>query len=429
MMQNLTSLLGMFILMLIAWACSTDRRVINWRVILWGNALMLGFALFVFVVPAGSKVFLIVNDAIVTALDSASVGARFVFGRLALSPGAKGASGEESLGFILAFQAMPTIIFFAALMGALYYVGVMPWCIKKFSALFTRLLRISGAESLSASSNIFVGVEAALTVRPYLMRMTRSELCCILAVGMGTISSNVMAFYVFILQGQYPTIAGHLVSASIISAPASIIMSKLIMPETGSPETMGIDVEPFYERETSLMEAVINGANEGLKLIFGIVALLIAFLGILALLDSGLGWGTGLIGMRLSFADILGYIFYPLTVAIGVPGEDAMAIARLIGERTVATEVKAYQDLAVLMQNHALVSPRSVIIAAYALCGFAHVASLAIFVGGTAALCPERTRDISSVGPRALLAATLACLMTGAVAGTFFTEGSILFTK
>ena len=414
--------------MAFAWAFSTNRKVVNLRVIFWGVGLQLLFALFIFVAPGGANVFLFINDVVVKVLDSASAGTRFLFGRLALPPGATNEFGEESLGFILAFQALPTIIFFASLVAALYYIGVMPRLIRVFSYAFTRLMRISGAESLCASSNIFVGVESAVTIRPYLEKMTRSELCTILTVGMASIASSVMALYVFILQGQYPTIAGHLVSASILSAPAAVVMSKLLMPETESPETLGQDIKPFYEKESSIIEAIIKGANEGMKLVLGIVALLMAFLGIVALIDSLLTGAGGLVGFDfdMSLTGLLGYLFYPFALIIGVPPADAMEVARLLGQRTVMTEVKGYQELAVLIQNGALESPRSAFLSAYALCGFAHVASLAIFVGGIAALVPKRIGDLSALGPRALVAATLACLMTAAVAGTFFSSGSIL---
>ncbi len=434
-MQNLVSFAGIFLLMGVAWLFSANRRVVNWRAICWGTALQLLLALFIFVIPAGSRAFLAVNDAVVSVLDSAQAGTRFVFGRLALPPGARNEAGEESLGFILAFQAMPTIVFFASLMGALYYLGVMPRLIRFFSTVFTKSMRISGAESLSVSSNIFVGVEANMTVLPHLAGMTRSELCTILAAGMATTASNVLALYVFLLHKQFPAIAGHLVSASILSAIAAIVMSKIVLPETGEPLTLGVDVRPHYQRESTVIEAVINGANEGVKMIVGIVALLLAFLGIVALADSLLGAAGGAVngwtGMTIdwSLSGLLGYVGYPFALMIGVPMEDAAAVARLIGERAVLTEVKAYQDLGTLMASGALKDPRSAVLAAYALCGFAHVASLAIFVGGTAALVPARTKDLSAVGLRALLAATLACLMTAAVAGTFFTGGSVLFGR
>ena len=434
-MYNLVSFSGIFILMAFAWALSSNRRVINWRVILWGTALQMAFAFFIFVVPAGSQIFLVINDAVVKVLDSATAGTRFLFGRLALPPGTKNEFGEDSLGFFLSFQALPTIIFFSSLMAALYYLGIMSRLIKVFSKVFTKLMRISGAESLSVSSNIFVGVEANMTVLPYLNGMTRSELCTILAAGMSTTASSVLALYVFLLHDSFPAIAGHLVSASVLSAIAAIVMSKIIMPETERPETLGTNIEPHYQKESSLMEAIINGSNEGVKMVIGIMALLLAFLGIAALADgifSGLGLRlnslTGL-GIDWSLKGLLGYFFYPFTLIIGVPYPDAFEISKLIGERTVLTEVKSYQDLAVLLSKNALKEPRSAVLAAYALCGFAHVASLAIFVGGTAALVPKRTKDLSEVGFRALIAATLACLMTAAMAGTFFTESSILLGK
>jgi CNT family concentrative nucleoside transporter len=427
-MHNLVSFAGIFVLMFIAWALSANRRVVNWRVVLWGVGLQMIFAVFVFVVPAGAKFFLLINGFVVKVLDGAGAGTRFLFGRLALPPGTSNEFGEESLGFILAFQALPTIIFFASLVAALYYLGIMPRLIRLFSFLFTKLMRISGAESLCASSNIFVGVEAAMTVRPYLGRMTRSELCTILTVGMATIASSVLALYVFILQGRFPTIAGHLVSASILSAPAAVVMSKLLMPEAESPETMGVSIKPHYEKESSIIESIIKGANEGMKLVLGIVALLMAFLGIVALIDGAMTGAGGYLGLGFdtSLTGLLAYLFYPFTLVIGVPPADAMEVARLIGERVVVTEVKGYQDLAVLLESGGLQSPRSAFLATYALCGFAHVASLAIFVGGIAALVPERTRDLSALGPRALLAANLACLMTASVAGTFYKTGSIL---
>jgi CNT family concentrative nucleoside transporter len=390
--------------MTLAWTLSTDRRVVNWRVIIWGVIIQLIFALLIFVLPAGAKVFLIINDVVVQVVDVASAGAKFVFGRLAVPPGQTDEWGGESLGFIFAFQALPTVIFFASLMGLLYYMGIMSWLVRLFATVFTKLMRISGAESLCTSSNIFVGIESATTIKPYLERMTRSELCTILTAGMATIASSVLAIYVMILQQQFTTIAGHLVSASFLSAPAAIVMSKLLVPETEKPETLGLAVKPFYEKESSLIEAVINGANAGLKLVGGIIALLIAFLGLVALIDLILtGFGLKLnsymgINVDWSLKALLGYVFYPM-------------------------------DLADLVAQGTLQYPRSAFLATYALCGFAHVASLAIFVGGIAALVPKRTADLSSVGPRALLAATLACLMTAAVAGTFFSGNSILLGK
>ncbi len=431
-MYNLVSFAGIFILMSFAWVLSTDRRVVNWRLIVWGCVLQMLFATFIFIVPAGTSLFMFINTALVKIIDVASEGTKFLFGRLALPPGTTNEWGEESLGFIFAVQVLPQIIFFASLMAVLYYIGFMSWLVRIFAKIFTTLMKVSGAESLCASSNIFVGIESATTVRPYLERMTRSELCTILTAGMATIASTVLAIYILILQKQFPTIAGHLVSASFLSAPAAIIMSKILLPETETPESLGMHIKPYYKKESSLIEAIINGAQAGMKLAVGVVTLLIAFLGLVALVDfvfTGAGAKVNSIaGLAIdwSLKGLLGYVFYPFTLVIGVPPSDAFEISKIIGERTIVTETKAYMDLAVLMEAGTLKDPRSAFLATYALCGFAHVASLAIFVGGIAALVPGRTADLSAVGPRALLAATLACLMTASVAGTFFGGGSIL---
>ncbi len=429
---NLVSFCGIFVLIGLAWLLSRDRRNMNWRVIGWGIGLQLLIAAFIFVVPAGAEVFRIVNDVVVKILDSASAGAKFVFGPLALAPGQTDETGGKSIGFILAFQAFPTIIFFSALIGILYYFGVMPLIIRGFAYVFTRLMRISGAESLVAASNIFVGIESTLTVKPYLAETTSSEMCTILTAGMATVASNVLALYVFSLRPQFPAIAGHLVSASLLSAPAALAMSKIIFPEGENPQTLGVHVRPYYEKEKSLFEAIINAANAGVKMIVGIAALLIAVLGLVALVDlllSGFGAKVNVLfgwEAQWSLKTIVGYIFYPITLVLGVPPSDAQVISRIIGERLIVTEVVAYQDLAMALEKNVLQHPRSAVIATYALCGFAHLASMAIFVGGVCALAPVKAGNMGSVALRALLAATLACLLTACVAGTFFTEGSIL---
>jgi len=227
-MYNLVSFAGIFGFLGLAWLLSTNRRNMNWRLILWGVGLQMLFAVFIFVVPGGTKVFLAVNELVIKLLDTSAEGVKFVFGALALSPKEASDAGQPSMGFILAFQGLPTIIFFSALVAVLYY-----------AYLFARTMKISGAESLVAASNIFVGVESAVTVRPYLEKMTRSELCTVLAAGMATVASNVMVLYVNFLRDSFPTIAGHLVSASILSAPAAVVMSKILLPEGGSPETLG----------------------------------------------------------------------------------------------------------------------------------------------------------------------------------------------
>jgi CNT family concentrative nucleoside transporter len=432
---NWVSCAGIFVLMGIAWLLSEKKRTMNWRVIIIGLAVQMLLALFIFVLPAGSKVFGLVNDIVVRLLDCATAGSRFVFGRLAMPPGTTTEGGEPSLGFFLAFQAFPTIIFFSALMSVLYFVKIMPLVIKWFSAFFARIMNISGAESMVNFANIFAGIESEFTIRPHLATMTRSELFVVLVSGMATVASNVLALYVFSLQSYFPTIAGHLVSASLISAPAALIMAKIMVPETQTPQTLGLTISPHYERESSLFEAIINGSMAGLKAIAGIVALLIAVLGLVSLLDlvmGGLGSKINLIfniHMVWTLKGLLGYVFYPLTLIIGIPFSDAGIISKIIGERLILTEVTSYQDLAAVLAKNLLHDPRSAVITVYALCGFAHVASLAIFIGGTAAIAPTRTKELSQMGFKALVASTLACLMTACIAGTFFTQGSILLGK
>ncbi len=432
---NGVSFLGIFLLSLVAWLFSGQKKVINWKVVVWGLGLQLGFGFFIFMVPAGVKLFLVINDLVVNILNSATAGIKFLFGRLAIPPGAVGEGGEPSLGFILAVQSLPTVVFFAALVGMLYYLKVMPFLIRIFARIFTRLMKVSGAEALCVSSNIFVGVESSVVVRPYLEQMTRSELGTILTAGMATIASSVLSVYVMVLKEGLPTIAGHLVSASLLSAPAALLTSKLIFPEVEKPVTLGLEVQPYYEREDNLIMAIINGANAGLKLLGGIIALLLAFLGLLALLNLFLGWGGGqlncLFGISFDWkiSTILGYVFYPFTLIMGVHPHDALAVAKLLGERVVATELVSYQHLGELIKSGAFVDPRSPVIASYALCGFAHVASLAIFVGGIGALAPTRIKDLSRLGLKALLAATLACLITGAVAGFFASGTTILLGR
>jgi len=409
---NLISLGGIVVLMVIAWAFSTDHRRVNIRVVLVGVALQLALAALVFRAPGSRGAFLWLNDAVLALFEAAKAGQRFLFGSVA---------DPSEVGFILAFQALPLAIFFAALMALLYHWRIMPLIIRGFSWFFSRLMRVSGAESLCAASNIFVGIESATTVRPHLSEMTRSEFCTILTAGMATVASTTLGIYVSMLSETFETIAGHLISASILSAPAAIVMSKLLVPETGQPLTLGKATAFHYEKQPGSMAAIINGAMAGVKLVVGICALLIAFLGLLAVANLILGGVGGWFGAPdLSIQMILGYVFYPLAVVVGVPPSDAVQVGRLLGERFVATEIPAYEALAGHITSGAFDHPRTAVVTAYALCGFAHVASMAIFAGGVSALVPSRSKDIAAVAPRALLAATLACLMTGAVAGVFY---------
>ena len=428
MHYNIISFLGMIFLMFIAWAMSFNRKVINWRLIIWGIFIQLAFAIFIFKVPAGTKFFLALNNIVIKVLDSSAEGARFVFGRLALPPGTTNTAGETSLGFILAFQAFPTIIFFSAVTAILYFIRIIPVMIKWFAFLFTKLMKISGVESLCAISNVFFGIESVFTIKPHLKDLTKSELATILTVGMSTVASNVLALYVFSLRGQFPNIAGHLISASFLSAPAALIMSKLMFPETESPKTLGVKVTPHYEKEENIFMAVINGANAGLKFIVGIVALLIAVVSLVYLFDSFLKWGGHLLGFEheVTLKSLMGYLFYPITFMLGVPIEEVGAASQIIGEKMILTEVVAYNDLAKAVQEGVITSPRTIIITSYALCGFTHLASMAIFVGGIAALIPERTKHLTKMSFKCLIAATLACLLTACIAGLFASNTTII---
>jgi CNT family concentrative nucleoside transporter len=427
---NLVSFCGLFVLMFLAWLFSENRRLLNVRCIFWGVGLQLALAFLVFYAPYSTRIFLWLNGLVVKVLSSATAGQKFLFGPLATAPGETGPGGQASVGFILAIQGLPVIIFFAALMGLLYYCGIMQRIIRVFAWLFTTLMRISGAESLCAASNIFVGIESTTAVRPYLAKMTRSEFCTILTAGMATVASSTLGLYVLFLKDVFPTIAGHLISASILSAPAAIVMSKILVPEDSQPATLGHDIELQYERDSGAIESIINGAMAGVKLVVGICALLIAFLGMLAIVDLLLGWlgtATGIIDtgkVQSPLSALMGYAMAPMAIVIGIPPADAVSAGSMLGQRLIATEIPAYIALADALKDGSLTHPRSAVIVAYALCGFAHIASLAIFVGGVSALVPQRRRDLAGVAVRALLAATLACLMVGAVAGTFYHAGS-----
>ncbi len=419
--ERLISLSGLFVLMFLAWLVSRERKYVNTRLILAGLAIQCAFAFLVFRLPAGVAIFSWLNDAVLQVLSFAKEGLYFLFGPLAVSPGETGPMGETSPGFILAFQVLPSIVFFSSLIGLLYYLQIIPAVVRLFAAVFARLMRISGAEALCASSNIFVGVESAVTIRPFIREMTASELCTVLTAGMATIASTVLALYVGFLHREFPAIAGHLISASVLSAPAAVIMSKLVVPEKDTPKTLGVHVQVEKDqRSSSWMESIIHGANDGVRLCVGIVTLLLAFLGLLSMCNGLLGFlGSKVFGCELSLQLILKHLYYPLAVVMGIPLQDAGRVAGLLGERTIVTEVVAYQHLDQLIRQGVITDTRTITITSYALCGFAHVASLAIFVGGFSALAPERAKDLARAGFRALYAATLACLMTGCIAGLF----------
>ena len=417
MIHHAVSLAGFMIFAGIAWLLSGNRRKIAWRTIAWGAALQLLIGLIIFRLPGSQRILLWVNDAVLVLLNASKSGSVFLFGPLAASPGESG-----SVGFILVFQVLPVVIFFASFTAMLYHLRVLQIFVRLFARLFHRTMKISGAESLSSAANIFVGIESALVVRPYLDQMTRSELLLVLTTGMATVASSTLGVYVAFLTGVFPQIAGHLVSASVLAIPACAVVSKLLIPETEMPVTLAaVPPEDESTRSKNLISAIIEGAMDGLKLAAGVSVLLIAILGIVALLDKLLAVASGWMGMSepLSLVRILSWCFYPFAYLLGVQSSDVPIAARLLGERVILTEVFSYNHLAQLISGGQISDPRTVVILSYALCGFAHVAAMAIFVGGTAALAPSRRDDLASLGLRALLAATLATLMTGCVAGIF----------
>lgn len=421
---NLGSLCGCVVLAFAAWTAGGFKRPVPWRTVRGSAVLLAVLGASVFWLPPTRALLLGVNDLVIAILDAGTAGTRFVFGPLSLSPGEVSPSGDRSIGFVFAAQVLPAVIFFSALMAGLYHLRVMQPVVRLFARLFHRTMGLSGAEALAGSANIFVGVESALVVRPYLEGMTRSELMNVITCGMATTASTTLAIYIMFLRNSFPLIAGHLISASVIAIPAAVLTSKLVFPEREVPATLG-KVPPIDEsgREANLMSALAAGAWDGLKLAAGIATLLIAILGFVAILDLALvkltsPWAPAL-GGPVSIGRTLGWLFAPPAWLLGLERADLGSAARMLGERAVLTEVVAYQRLGALAASRAI-SPRSLVVLSYALCGFAHVASIGIFVGGTAALAPTRRGDLAAVGFKALVAATLATLMTGAIAGVFY---------
>lgn len=425
-MLHLVSVVGFFVFAGLAWLLSSNRRQIAWRTVACGLGLQLVIGLLVFRLPYSQQLFLWLNDGVLALLNVTKSGSSFLFGALAAAPGEQG-----SVGFILAFQVLPVAIFFSAFTAALYHLRVLQLIVQLFARLFHRTMRISGAESLCGAANIFVGVESALVIRPYLDRLTRSELLTILTCGMGTVASSTLGIYVAFLSGLFPNIAGHLLSASTMAIPAAAVITKLLLPETETPETLtAVPTDDPDSRPRNLMSAIIEGSMDGLKLAAGISALLIAILGLVALVDKILALPGAWFGLQqpLSLARILGWAFYPFAALLGIAPADISEAARLLGERVILTEVVSYQHLAEMASSGQLTDPRTIVVLSYAMCGFAHVASVAIFVGGISALAPKRRDDLAGLGWRALLAATLATLMTGCVAG-MFSDGQGIILK
>ena len=433
--ERAISVLGMAFLVFLAWLMSVDRSRFPTRIVLWGAALQLVFALLILRTAPGERFFALVNDAFIQLLGYTQDGARFIFGNLVdnnipvgIPVGEPAATAPldpasppryAAAGSYFAFTVLPTIIFFSSLMTVLYYLKVMQFVVKGVAWVMQRTLGTSGAETLSASGNIFVGqTEAPLMIKPFVERMTMSELHCVMTAGFATVAGGVMAAYVGMLVAYFPDIAGHLLAASVMSAPAAILISKVMYPEDGEPETKGTLKADIPSPDVNVIGAAARGAGEGLTLALNVGAMLLAFIALIALANGLIGWVGGLFGAgNLSLELILGWILAPLAWLMGVPWKDAVSIGSLLGVKTVVNEFVAYLQLASSLQQGAPLDPRSVVIATYALCGFANFSSIAIQIGGIGGIAPNRRTDLSRIGLRAMIAGTLAAFMTATVAG------------
>jgi CNT family concentrative nucleoside transporter len=433
--ERLLSVFGTGLLVLLGWLLSENRRRVDWRIVAWGIGLQFVFALLVLKTGPGRVFFEVVNDAFVRLLGFTQEGARFLFGNLVESNVPVGTpageppqsapippasvTGWANVGAFFAFSVLPTIIFFSSLMTLLYYVGVLQPVVRFFARVMQRTMRTSGAETLAASANIFVGqTEAPLMVKPYVRTMTRSELMCLMAAGFANTAGGVMAAYVALLSPHFPGIAGHLLAASIMSAPAAIAFSKLMLPETEEPVTRGTVRVEVESPDVNALDATTRGASEGLALAFNVGAMLLAFIALIAFGNAILGWAGGLVGLEgLTLQRLLGWALAPLAFAMGVPWADAAEVGSLLGIKTAVNEFVAYLQLAGDLEAGTGLSPRSIVIATYALSGFANFSSIAIQIGGIGGIAPERRHDLSRLGLRAMIAGSFASFQTATIAG------------
>ena len=408
--SRLQPIAGMAVILSLAYAMSSARRAIDYRTVAWGLGLQFLFAVIVLKTDVGRAVFQTAGGIITKVLNFTYVGSSFVFGPLGnpdvwprVMTGVLGDEGRQYAN-IFAFQVLPTIIFIAALFAMLYYFGVMQFVVRAFAVIMRRFMRASGAESLNVAASIFMGqTEAPLTIRPFLPKMTESELMTVMTAGMAHISGGVMAAYIlFGVEAQF------LLTAVIMTAPGTLMMAKLFVPETGVPETMGTVKLEVERTDVNVIDAVGRGTGEGLHLALNVGAMLISFLAIVALLNAILG----LVG--LSMQQILGWAFAPIAWSLGVPWRDAPTIGNLLGTRMVLNEFVAYSQLGPLKE---MLDPKSFTIATFALCGFANFSSIGIQIGGIGALAPERRHDLARLGLRAMLAGTFANFLTATIAG------------
>lgn len=427
--------LGCVVLIGLALLLSSDRRRIDWKLVGIGISLQLAFALIVLKTELGRRLFDVTNDAVKKLLSFSKDGARFLFGNLVdMAVPVTGADGAATsmmaqTGALFAFGVLPTILFFSMGSAILYHLGVLQKVVQGLAWVMRRAMGTSGAESLAAAANIFVGqTEAPLLVRPFLPKMTRSELMALMTGGFATVAGGVMAAYVGMLEGAFPDIAGHLVAASVMSAPASLVMAKIMVPETEVPETRDGAHISVETTDANVIDAAARGTSEGLQLALNVGAMLIAFTALIPLVNWLLqlpGLGFELAGMEaardlfqaLTLERILGWIFAPLAFLLGVPWDDAAVVGGMLGTKTVINEFVAYLQLSGALANGQLLHGKSVIITTYALCGFSNFASIGIQLGGLTVIAPGRRKDLAELGLRAMVGASLACFMTAAVAG------------
>jgi CNT family concentrative nucleoside transporter len=409
-LPRLQPLVGLIVILSIAYLGSTNRRAIDRATVGWGLALQVVFALLVLKTAAGQALFGRLGAAVNRLLDFSVVGSSFVFGPIGDKQAwpriMNAVLGEEGArwGVILAFQVLPTIIFIAALFAILYYFGVMQLVVRAFAVVMRRFMRASGAESLNVAASIFMGqTEAPLTIRPYLPKMTESELMTVMTSGMAHISGGIMAAYVAF--GIEPK---HLLTAVIMTAPGTLMMAKIFVPETQMPETMGTVRLETERTDVNVIDAAGRGTGEGLQLALNVAAMLISFLALVALVNAILGYAG------LSLQQIFGWVFAPVAWAMGVPWRDAPVIGNLLGTRMALNEFVAYSQLGPLKES---LDPRSFTIATFALCGFANFSSIGIQIGGIGALAPNRRHDLARLGFRAMIAGTLANFVTATIAG------------
>ena len=415
-------LFGLAVLVGIVWLFSNNRRAIDWKLVATGITLQIAFAALVLLVPGGREVFDWLGQVFVKILSFVNAGSSFIFGSM---------MDVKTYGFIFAFQVLPTIIFFAALMAVLYHLNVMQAVVRAMTWTITKVMRVSGAETTSVCASVFIGqTEAPLTVRPYISKMTESELLTMMIGGMAHIAGGVLAAYVGMLGGGDPVqqafYAKHLLAASIMAAPATLVVAKLLIPETGMPLTRGTVKMEVEKTSSNVIDAAAAGAGDGLRLALNIGAMLLAFIALIALVNWPLTWigeVTGLqavLGRPTDLATIFGYVLAPIAWVIGVPWQDATTVGSLIGQKIVLNEFVAYLQLAEIVNGNVpgiALTDQGRLIATYALCGFANFSSIAIQIGGIGGLAPERRSDLARFGLRAVLGGTIATLMTATIAG------------